>query len=406
MSYKDLVTCPITKSIFMDPVTISSGITYEREAISEWLSYNSNCPITRKHIYENSRLVETNVMIKTLVERMLNDGLISKQEIYKKREFNIHLLSKNKSLSASDIFSEVSSWMLKPNDLYSIFTRFPSCRNEPDIFFRHMYDCLEVFDTYTFMLLFDLLYYVKNHREFLSRMKSDFKIKEFTFEMLINPYINSCISIEGVFPIFLEFFGDIYLNTLNSLSTKFIQRIMYESLHYFLNGKLVVINYFMTNFPNIFTFEILKKIVFFFEGHRKLNFNDVDFIRRMCRIDSEFKFMIMEHPIFYHVLNKYNRNKKIFFFIANNILSYDTEDRDNDDEDFLVSDEFCGDNEYEQLLNFNAIMNIDKSYKSEQHAQEYVDICVIHEQDNTDRINKCARINRNSRKRGSKKDKK
>ncbi|KAG6470054.1 putative U-box domain-containing protein 42 isoform X2 [Zingiber officinale] len=42
--------CPLTKKIMDDPVTIETGITYEKEAILEWFSNNVVCPTTRMEI--------------------------------------------------------------------------------------------------------------------------------------------------------------------------------------------------------------------------------------------------------------------------------------------------------------------------------------------------------------------
>ncbi|CAH1436565.1 unnamed protein product [Lactuca virosa] len=42
--------CPISLDIMKDPVTLSTGITYDREAIEKWLytRKNSTCPITKQ----------------------------------------------------------------------------------------------------------------------------------------------------------------------------------------------------------------------------------------------------------------------------------------------------------------------------------------------------------------------
>ncbi|XP_043695556.1 E3 ubiquitin-protein ligase PUB23-like [Telopea speciosissima] len=42
--------CPISLEIMRDPVTVSSGMTYERESIERWIfsSKNSSCPVTRQ----------------------------------------------------------------------------------------------------------------------------------------------------------------------------------------------------------------------------------------------------------------------------------------------------------------------------------------------------------------------
>ncbi|XP_022961129.1 E3 ubiquitin-protein ligase PUB23-like [Cucurbita moschata] len=40
--------CPISLQIMSDPVTISTGITYDRESIEKWLLFCKNCPVTKQ----------------------------------------------------------------------------------------------------------------------------------------------------------------------------------------------------------------------------------------------------------------------------------------------------------------------------------------------------------------------
>eukprot|EP01035_Chromulina_nebulosa_P062191 gene62191-85048_t len=42
--------CPITYTLMEDPVIISSGISFERYAIVNWLNNNNTCPVTRLDI--------------------------------------------------------------------------------------------------------------------------------------------------------------------------------------------------------------------------------------------------------------------------------------------------------------------------------------------------------------------
>ena len=46
--------CPITLEFMTDPVVGSTGITYERTSIKEWLKNHKTCPITRKPLNYNS----------------------------------------------------------------------------------------------------------------------------------------------------------------------------------------------------------------------------------------------------------------------------------------------------------------------------------------------------------------
>ncbi|XP_043722675.1 E3 ubiquitin-protein ligase PUB23-like [Telopea speciosissima] len=53
--------CPISQEIMRDPVTVSSGITYDRESIEKWIfssNNNNKCPVTRQPLL----LSETDLM--------------------------------------------------------------------------------------------------------------------------------------------------------------------------------------------------------------------------------------------------------------------------------------------------------------------------------------------------------
>ncbi|KAL4317928.1 hypothetical protein GQ457_18G024260 [Hibiscus cannabinus] len=68
----DTFFCPITKKIMSDPVTIESGVTYERKAISEWFETfthleDTTCPTTGMKL--TSRVLSTNVALKTTIEQ-------------------------------------------------------------------------------------------------------------------------------------------------------------------------------------------------------------------------------------------------------------------------------------------------------------------------------------------------
>jgi len=47
ISLKETLQCPITSTVFIDPVCCSDGQTYEREAITKWLLKNPTSPLSR-----------------------------------------------------------------------------------------------------------------------------------------------------------------------------------------------------------------------------------------------------------------------------------------------------------------------------------------------------------------------
>lgn len=65
-SEKNLI-CPITHTIFQDPVLATDGHVYEREAIVKWIETNGTSPITLEPLHIDDLLPEEN--IKQLCQR-------------------------------------------------------------------------------------------------------------------------------------------------------------------------------------------------------------------------------------------------------------------------------------------------------------------------------------------------
>ena len=81
---RDTIVCPITRQVFLDPVILSSGITFEKCEIIRWLEIDRKCPITKKVIrkYEKKHLTE-NLLVKQIISELLSNGYLKKSEIYK-----------------------------------------------------------------------------------------------------------------------------------------------------------------------------------------------------------------------------------------------------------------------------------------------------------------------------------
>lgn len=64
--------CPLTKKIMDEPVTIESGVTYEKKAISEWFEKHQHtdeifCPVTSQKLV--SRVFNSNIALKCTIEQ-------------------------------------------------------------------------------------------------------------------------------------------------------------------------------------------------------------------------------------------------------------------------------------------------------------------------------------------------
>jgi len=74
MELENLLCCPITKQIMINPVICSDNYTYEKNAILAWLEKNTTSPITRQPMLN---IIYVNYAIKDLIELYNNNQLIS-----------------------------------------------------------------------------------------------------------------------------------------------------------------------------------------------------------------------------------------------------------------------------------------------------------------------------------------
>ncbi|OVA08576.1 WD40 repeat [Macleaya cordata] len=106
---KDFV-CPITSNLFVDPVTLETGQTYERKAIQEWLERgNSTCPITRQKL-QSTQLPKTNYVLKRLIAswQEKNPGSIQFQPKNPIPKTELVLNSMNSSSSPTSVISQAT----------------------------------------------------------------------------------------------------------------------------------------------------------------------------------------------------------------------------------------------------------------------------------------------------------
>ncbi|XP_026388641.1 E3 ubiquitin-protein ligase PUB24-like [Papaver somniferum] len=54
--------CPISLEIMKDPVTVATGITYDRESIEQWLSSSSDCPVTKLELPKGADLTPNHTL--------------------------------------------------------------------------------------------------------------------------------------------------------------------------------------------------------------------------------------------------------------------------------------------------------------------------------------------------------
>ncbi|KAL6496357.1 hypothetical protein OROGR_029615 [Orobanche gracilis] len=62
--------CPITPEIMKDPVTITTGITYDRDSIEKWIFTQKNiiCPVTKQILLSNQEVITPNITLRRLIQ--------------------------------------------------------------------------------------------------------------------------------------------------------------------------------------------------------------------------------------------------------------------------------------------------------------------------------------------------
>lgn len=94
IDFEDLY-CPITGSIFLDPVITEDGFTYEKEAIEKWFTTNNRSPTTNLVI---NKSLFPNRLIKTYIV-----NLLEKYPSLQKYQYNISQ-SINDNISNDDLY--------------------------------------------------------------------------------------------------------------------------------------------------------------------------------------------------------------------------------------------------------------------------------------------------------------
>jgi hypothetical protein len=77
---EEQLSCPIRRTIFKDPVSCSSGHTFERGAIEIWLQTNRTCPTTRKPI---TTYIVPNFALRNVLEKFVKKYEHQRGDIWK-----------------------------------------------------------------------------------------------------------------------------------------------------------------------------------------------------------------------------------------------------------------------------------------------------------------------------------
>jgi hypothetical protein len=107
--------CPITHSLFRDPVVASDGHTYERAAITDWLKGSHKSPMTRQNISVGT--LNPNLVIKIMADDFRTECK-RKRELYKyKLDVDVKKTEEIKDLKSNTRSVYQAQWINKNSPL-------------------------------------------------------------------------------------------------------------------------------------------------------------------------------------------------------------------------------------------------------------------------------------------------
>ena len=92
--FRELIICPISTSVMIDPVITSDGQTYDRENIMRWFAANNTSPLTNAIL--GSTEVVPNFALKQVIEHIINEGMLD-MEVIEEYLTNLHLPEEEKN---------------------------------------------------------------------------------------------------------------------------------------------------------------------------------------------------------------------------------------------------------------------------------------------------------------------
>ncbi len=76
-SVQEAYVCPLTREVFLNPVTIACGHNFERDDLAEALKVSPKCPVCKANAALPSGGLNVNIVLRDTVRRMFPDALLS-----------------------------------------------------------------------------------------------------------------------------------------------------------------------------------------------------------------------------------------------------------------------------------------------------------------------------------------
>ncbi len=68
--------CPITRDLFLYPVTVACGHSFERDVISQAIATNGRCPVCKEALAAPSCGYKVNIILRETVKRLFPGAVL------------------------------------------------------------------------------------------------------------------------------------------------------------------------------------------------------------------------------------------------------------------------------------------------------------------------------------------
>jgi ankyrin repeat protein len=117
------LTCPLTLNIYKIPVTLETGVTYEQDAIEEWLAEHNTCPKTLRVL--TSKKYYPSLIVKEFVEQYLKEHPEEKESQYTR----IYSFIQKDKLSDLLNYDMIDNQKIINNQLDQLYDLFSNYKN-------------------------------------------------------------------------------------------------------------------------------------------------------------------------------------------------------------------------------------------------------------------------------------
>jgi hypothetical protein len=80
-SLQDSYTCPITREVFLNPVTVGCGHNFEKAEVEQAIAATQKCPVCKEHLEAPRGGFKVNIVLRDTIRRLFPDAILSGKTI-------------------------------------------------------------------------------------------------------------------------------------------------------------------------------------------------------------------------------------------------------------------------------------------------------------------------------------